>query len=115
DLKFKRTDDGFQVTQSDPSGGTFTGFFDKKGKMVEFLMQEGGSPTTVQPGFTNTQKGYLLTGLAVKASGTDQEFKIEYGVVDRYWLPKELGVKINLAEAGDVELHFHFSNYRVNQ
>jgi len=117
DLKFKREESGFKVAQTDSSGTMLVGSFDKKGKLTEFLIQDSSSKTVVDPGFTNTQKGYLLTSLIFKAADTNQEFKVGYGVVDRYWLPKDLSIKVNLGDAGagDVELHFHFSNYRVNQ
>ncbi len=117
DLKFKRLDDGFQVLQTDPLGGTLTGTFDKKGKMLELLIQEGGPKTLIQPEFMNTQKGYLLTGLRFKAGGVDQSFKVKYGVADRYWLPQDLTARVKLENAGakNADLHFHFSGYRVNQ
>lgn len=117
DLKFKKEESGFKVIEIDPSGGMFVGSFDKKGKMVEFLMQDGGSKTLVQPGFTNSQKGYLLTSMLFKGADIDQQFKVGYGVVDRYWLPKDLSIRVNLGDsgAGNVEFDFHFYNYRVNQ
>lgn len=115
DLKFKREESGFKVAQTDSSGTMLVGSFDKKGKLLEFSIQDNGSKTVIDPGFTNTQKGYLLTSMAFKAADTNQEFKVGYGVVDRYWLPKDMAVQVNLPEAGDVELRFHFSNYRVNQ
>lgn len=117
DLRFKREESGFKVAQTDSSGEMLVGSFDKKGKLLEFLIQEGGAKTVVQPDFTNTQKGYLLTSLLFRSADVDQTFKVEYGVVGRYWLPKVLSVRVNLADwgAGDAELHFHFSNYRVNQ
>ncbi len=117
DLKFTRDESGFKVAQTDSSGTMLVGSFDKKGKLLEFLIQDNTSKTLVDPGFTNTQKGYLLTSMLFKAADTNQEFKVGYGVVDRYWLPKDMALKVNLAEAGagEVELRFHFSNYRVNQ
>ena len=117
DLKFKREESGFKVAQTDSSGALLVGSFDKKGKLLEFLIQDGGSKTMVQPGFAETQKGYLLTGLLFRSADADQTFKVEYGVVGGYWLPKDLSLKVNLADwgAGDAELHLHFSNYRVNQ
>ncbi len=117
DIKFKRTDNGFQVLQTDPVGGNMTGKFDKKGKMLEFLVQEGGSQVLIQPDFKNTPKGYLLSGMRFKAGDVDQEFKVDYGVVDPYWMPQDLTVRVNLEDlgSGDADLHFHFSGYRVNQ
>ena len=115
DLKFTKSESGFKVAQTDASGTMLVGAFDKKGKLTEFSIQDSASKTVVDPGFTNTQKGYLLTSMGFKAADTDQTFKVGYGVVDRYWLPKDMSVQVNLAGAGDVELHFHFSNYRVNQ
>lgn len=117
DLKFIREENGFKVAQTDSAGAMLVGSFDKKGKLQEFLIQDGGSKTVVDPGFTNTQKGYLLTSLLFKAADTNQEFKVGYGVEGRYWLPKDMSVKVNLGDAGagEVELRFHFSNYRVNQ
>lgn len=116
-LKFKRTETGFDVIQLDPSGDVLTASFDKKGKILEFVVQQGASKTDIQPEFTNSQKGYLMTGMAFKAAGVEQEFKVEYGVVGGYWLPKVLKVQVNLgaAGAGNVELSFNFDNYRVNQ
>lgn len=116
-LKFQRLPDGFKVTQADPSGGTVSVSFDKKGKMLEFSMEGNGPKTTVKPDFVYSSKGYLLQGMVFAGTDADEDCKLAYVTEGTFWMPKNLTLKVQLQGMPgiDIELLFNFLNYRLNQ
>jgi hypothetical protein len=114
-LKFQREENGFRVSQTDPSGNVMTGIFDMKGKLLELTAPGAAMPMSIKPFFVNSQKGYLLSGLTLESSGVQQACSLSYGVQGKYWLPKTLVIRVRLPGITnyDVELVFGFSNYKV--
>ncbi len=116
-LKFIQTADGFQVLQAIPSGDSMTGFFDKKGKLLQLVSVSGKNKTTIEPAFIYTAKGYLLRGFRITGPGVSQTCVIDYGVQGKYWMPKTLSIKVFVPEVSKtfIEILFTVSNYRINQ
>lgn len=114
-LKFQREENGFRVSQTDPSGNVMTGIFDMKGKLLELTAPGTAVPMTIKPFFANSQKGYLLSGLTLESSGVQQACSLSYGVQGKYWLPKTLVIRVRLPGItnSDIELVFGFTGYRV--
>jgi hypothetical protein len=116
-LKFQRLADGFKVTQADPSGGMVAVSFDKKGKMVQFTMEENGSKTTVTPDFVYSAKGYLLQGMVFTGADTNEDCQLRYGTQGSFWMPKSLNLSVQLPgmSGAAIGLIFNFDHYQVNQ
>ena len=114
-LKFQREENGFRVSQTDPSGNVMAGIFDMKGKPLELTATGTSIPITIKPFFANSQKGYLLSGLTLESSGVQQACSLSYGVQGKYWLPKTLVIRVRLPGITnyDVELVFGFRDYRI--
>jgi len=117
DLKFIKEANGFKVTQSDPAGGGITGEFDMKGKMILLTTDMNGGKTQAQPLFVYSQKGYLLQGVVFTGPGVSQGCKIEYGLVDKYWMPKilTLGIQVPGVSMDAIEIRLDLEKVRANQ
>gem|GEM_PF-2547424 len=116
-LKLVQTADGFQVVQSSPTGDSMTGFFDKKGKLLQLVTLSGKNKTTVEPAFTYTAKGYLLRGLRIMGLGVSQTCVIDCGVQGKFWMPKTFNIQVQVpgVTKAYLEILYTLTNYRINQ
>lgn len=116
-LKFARSEDGFQVVQTDPAGEITAGVFDKKGKLLVLDSGIGQAKSEILPNFIYSVKGYLLRSLKITAPLGSLSCVIDYGVQGKFWMPKTLDIQVQTPEIpnANIELFFKVSNYQINQ
>jgi hypothetical protein len=116
DFKFTKDAKGFYVLETVPGGVTVNASFDPKGKMNGFSMDDNGGKTSYNPDFLYTKKGYLLMGFSLDSAGSMGDYRLKYGVVDRFWMPAAMTLKTKLpGTTHSVSVLFNFSNFKVNQ
>ncbi len=116
DFKFTKDANGFYVLETVPGGVKVNASFDPKGKMNGFSIDDNGNKSSYTPDFLYSKKGYLLMGFLLDSAGSKGDYRLKYGVVDRFWMPTTMTLKMKLpGTTHSVAVLFDFSNYKVNQ
>lgn len=116
DYQVKSAPGGFTVTVADGKGLNLTSLFNAQGNMLNTEGTSGADTVGFKTDFMPSQKGFVLRSLDLKMGQVKYQGNIEYGVVERFWLPKKwtFDFMIPGALAEEEQFTLEFSNFRLN-
>jgi hypothetical protein len=121
---FKRSDwqvqkegDGFSIIEAGHDGSSMTSHFGSQGNLTYAAGSANQVPVSITAGFNPSPKGFVLGSLDLNIGEIAHHGTIQYGVVDRYWLPQKwvFDFMIPGALAEEDQFTLEFSNYQLNE